>query len=55
MNAAAELRLVALADFPQVSHGDDLAAMTVEALARGGLTLRGDDVLVLAQKVISKA
>jgi coenzyme F420-0:L-glutamate ligase / coenzyme F420-1:gamma-L-glutamate ligase len=55
MNSAAELRLVALPDFPQVSRGDDLAALTVEALALGGLTLHGDDVLVFAQKVISKA
>jgi coenzyme F420-0:L-glutamate ligase/coenzyme F420-1:gamma-L-glutamate ligase len=55
MNTAAELRLVALPDFPQVSRGDDLAAMTAEALARGGLTLHSDDVLVFAQKVISKA
>ena len=55
MNSSAELRLVALPDFPQVSRGDDLAAMTAEALARGGLMLHSDDVLVFAQKVISKA
>jgi coenzyme F420-0:L-glutamate ligase/coenzyme F420-1:gamma-L-glutamate ligase len=55
MNAAAELRLVALPGFPLVSSGDDLAAATAQALARGGLALRADDVLVLAQKVVSKA
>ena len=55
MSSAAELRLIALPDFPQVASGDDLAALTAEALARGGLTLRTDDVLVFAQKVISKA
>src|ERR1700722_3375219 len=55
MKSAAELRLVALPDFPHVSSGDDLAIMTVEALARGGLTLHSGDVLVFAQKVISKA
>ena len=52
---AAELRLIALPDFPQVAAGDDLAALTTEALARAGLVLRTDDVLVFAQKVISKA
>jgi coenzyme F420-0:L-glutamate ligase/coenzyme F420-1:gamma-L-glutamate ligase len=52
---AAELRLIALPDFPQVAAGDDLADLTTEALARAGLVLRTDDVLVFAQKVISKA
>ena len=52
---ATELRLIALPDFPQVAAGDDLAAMTTEALARAGLVLCTDDVLVYAQKVISKA
>jgi coenzyme F420-0:L-glutamate ligase / coenzyme F420-1:gamma-L-glutamate ligase len=55
MNSATELRLVALPDFPQVAGGDDLAALTVEALARCGLGLRAHDVMVFAQKVISKA
>jgi coenzyme F420-0:L-glutamate ligase/coenzyme F420-1:gamma-L-glutamate ligase len=54
-NVAAELRLIALPDFPQVAAGDDLAALTAEALVRAGLVLRNDDVLVFAQKVISKA
>src|SRR5260370_32467039 len=55
MSSAAEIRLIALPDFPQVASGDDLAALTVAALARGGLALHNDDVLVFAQKVISKA
>jgi coenzyme F420-0:L-glutamate ligase / coenzyme F420-1:gamma-L-glutamate ligase len=55
MTAAAELHLVALSDFPHVGPGDDLAGLTVEALERAGLQLRPDDVLVFAQKVISKA
>lgn len=49
------MHLIALSDFPQVESGDDLAAFTVEALDRGGLQLRPDDVLVFAQKVVSKA
>jgi coenzyme F420-0:L-glutamate ligase/coenzyme F420-1:gamma-L-glutamate ligase len=53
--AAPELRLRALPDFPRVSSGDDLAAFTVDALKRMELTLHADDVLVFAQKVISKA
>ena len=55
MSGATELRLVALPDFPQVASGDDLAAFTAAALARADLQLRVGDVLVFAQKVISKA
>jgi coenzyme F420-0:L-glutamate ligase / coenzyme F420-1:gamma-L-glutamate ligase len=55
MSSEAELRLIALADFPQVASGDDVATLTAAALAQGGLQLRSDDVLVFAQKVISKA
>lgn len=55
MSAAAELRFIALPDFPQVASGDDLAALTAAALARADLELRPNDVLVFAQKVISKA
>jgi coenzyme F420-0:L-glutamate ligase / coenzyme F420-1:gamma-L-glutamate ligase len=50
-----ELRLVALPEFPRVESGDDLAALTAAALTRAGLSLEAGDVLVLAQKVISKA
>jgi coenzyme F420-0:L-glutamate ligase/coenzyme F420-1:gamma-L-glutamate ligase len=53
--AARELRLVGLPGLPLVASGDDLGAMTATAISRAGLELRADDVLVFAQKVISKA
>lgn len=55
MSAAAELRLIALPGFPRVGSGDDLAALTAAALQRAALRLQRDDVVVFAQKVISKA
>jgi coenzyme F420-0:L-glutamate ligase/coenzyme F420-1:gamma-L-glutamate ligase len=55
MTIAHELRVVALPDFPQVAAGDDLAAMTTEALQRAELRLQPTDVLVFAQKVVSKS
>jgi coenzyme F420-0:L-glutamate ligase / coenzyme F420-1:gamma-L-glutamate ligase len=55
MSTAAEMRLVALPEFPQVQSGDDLAGFTMAALNRVGLQLRPDDVLVFAQKIVSKA
>jgi coenzyme F420-0:L-glutamate ligase/coenzyme F420-1:gamma-L-glutamate ligase len=50
-----ELRVVALPDFPRVAAGDDLSAMTAAALQRAELRLQPADVLVFAQKVVSKA
>jgi coenzyme F420-0:L-glutamate ligase/coenzyme F420-1:gamma-L-glutamate ligase len=55
MNASSELRLIALPGLPLVASGDDLAGMTVAALQRAELHLEPTDVLVFAQKVVSKA
>ncbi|MCR9104015.1 MAG: coenzyme F420-0:L-glutamate ligase [Gammaproteobacteria bacterium] len=49
------LELIALQQFPLVEPGDDLAALLAESLQANGLALRNGDVLVIAQKVISKA
>ncbi len=53
--APSALSLTALEDFPLVMPGDDLARLIAAALAANGLTLRDGDVLVVAQKVVSKA
>lgn len=52
---AIEVRLIALAGVPLVKAGDDLAHIVVTALAASRETLRDGDVLVLAQKIVSKA
>jgi coenzyme F420-0:L-glutamate ligase/coenzyme F420-1:gamma-L-glutamate ligase len=49
------LDLQALPGLPMVRAGDDLAALIEAGLARAGLPLGGGDVLVVAQKVVSKA
>jgi len=41
--------------FPRVSPGDDLAGLILESFAGVGISLRAGDVLVLAQKIVSKA
>lgn len=48
---------IALAGIPEVRPGDDLAALIGDALeaTAGVLPLRPDDVLVVTQKVVSKA
>jgi coenzyme F420-0:L-glutamate ligase/coenzyme F420-1:gamma-L-glutamate ligase len=47
--------LVALGDVPLVREGDDLCEIILTALARSGETLLSGDIVVLAQKVVSKA
>jgi coenzyme F420-0:L-glutamate ligase / coenzyme F420-1:gamma-L-glutamate ligase len=49
-----ELRIIPLIGIPEVQPGDDLAALVGDALERAG-GLADGDVLVVAQKVVSKA
>src|SRR5450759_517301 len=49
------LTLTALPDIPLIRPGDDLGAILLAALAKAGLFLMDGDVLVLAQKIVSKA
>jgi coenzyme F420-0:L-glutamate ligase / coenzyme F420-1:gamma-L-glutamate ligase len=51
----AQLSLTALDGIPTVRPGVDLAELILEATARTGLALRDGDILVLAQKIVSKA
>ncbi len=52
---SATVTLTAFRDFPMVKPGDDLAALLIAALERDGITPHDQDVLVLAQKIVSKA
>jgi coenzyme F420-0:L-glutamate ligase/coenzyme F420-1:gamma-L-glutamate ligase len=52
---AAEVRISALAGIPLVQPGDNIADLIVDGLANSGLSLRRGDVLVIAQKIVSKA
>lgn len=49
------LQLLPLQPFPLVQPGDDVAGLILDALAANNLELADGDVLVLAQKIISKA
>jgi len=51
----ARLELFALPGLPMVRAGDDLAALILAGLDRAGQTLRDRDVVVIAQKIVSKA
>lgn len=57
MAADGRVTILALEGLPEVRPGDDLAGLIVAALeaTEGALPLRGNDVLVVTQKVVSKA
>ena len=50
-----ELTLTALSGIKLVEPGDDLGSITVAALRDNGLVPKDGDVLVVAQKIVSKA
>jgi coenzyme F420-0:L-glutamate ligase / coenzyme F420-1:gamma-L-glutamate ligase len=49
------LEVIALQGLPLVRAGDDLAELIASALKLNGVALRAKDVLVVAQKIVSKA
>lgn len=49
------LELIPLLQFPLVEPGDDLAQLIFDALGDNELTLQAGDVVVVAQKIVSKA
>jgi coenzyme F420-0:L-glutamate ligase/coenzyme F420-1:gamma-L-glutamate ligase len=57
MSTDGRLEVIALAGIPEVEPGDDLAAFLIAALERtpGVTPLHPDDVLVVTQKIVSKA
>jgi coenzyme F420-0:L-glutamate ligase/coenzyme F420-1:gamma-L-glutamate ligase len=55
MTGLSQLILSALPGVPLIQPGDDLADLILAAMQRAGLDFQAGDVLVLAQKVVSKA
>jgi coenzyme F420-0:L-glutamate ligase / coenzyme F420-1:gamma-L-glutamate ligase len=52
---AAKLAITALGGVKRVRPGDDLCALALDSLASNGETLQDGDILVLAQKIVSKS
>jgi coenzyme F420-0:L-glutamate ligase / coenzyme F420-1:gamma-L-glutamate ligase len=55
MSGPADLRIVAVPDFPLVVAGTDLVAELLRCLKTGSLVLEDHDVVVFAQKIVSKS
>jgi coenzyme F420-0:L-glutamate ligase/coenzyme F420-1:gamma-L-glutamate ligase len=52
---AGPITIVGIEGIPEVGAGDDLGALVVEAVRHQGLSLISDDILVITQKIVSKA
>ena len=55
MSLSSQLRFQVLPDIPMIESGNDLADILLAALARAPVVLGDGDVLVVAQKIVSKA
>ncbi len=49
------VEIIPVAGLPEIKEGDALAPLILNALETGGVRIRDRDVLVLAQKIVSKA
>jgi coenzyme F420-0:L-glutamate ligase/coenzyme F420-1:gamma-L-glutamate ligase len=52
---APTLTITALAGLPKVRPGDDLSALLIAAIEHSSITPRPSDILVVTQKIVSKA
>ena len=49
------VEIIPVAGLPEIREGDALAPLILEAIEAGGAKIRDRDILVLAQKIVSKA
>jgi coenzyme F420-0:L-glutamate ligase/coenzyme F420-1:gamma-L-glutamate ligase len=49
------LEIIPIAGIPEVAEGDDLVALTLSAVRAAGLELADGDIVVITQKIVSKA
>jgi coenzyme F420-0:L-glutamate ligase/coenzyme F420-1:gamma-L-glutamate ligase len=52
---ASTLQVIGIEGLPEIQPGDDLVGLLLQAVADMGLTLQSRDVLVMAQKIVSKS
>jgi coenzyme F420-0:L-glutamate ligase/coenzyme F420-1:gamma-L-glutamate ligase len=55
MTSSSAVEMFAVPGIPRVAKDDDLVALIGDGMARGNIVPRGGDVVVLTQKIVSKA
>ncbi len=49
------IQAIGVARMPEIAQGDDIGSRIIEALRTGEITIVDRDVLIVAQKIVSKA
>ena len=52
---AKEIRIIPIEGMPEVTAGDELASLIIQACSAQAVPIEGGDVLVVTQKIVSKA
>ena len=55
INAVSEITLTAIQNIPEINPGDEVASIINECIEAQGCSLENNDVVVIAQKIISKS
>ena len=55
INAVSEITLTAIQNIPEINPGDEVASIINECIEAQGCSLENNDVIVIAQKIISKS
>ena len=55
MNSARRLELIAPSGLPLIKPGDDLAEIIIDRVRANGQNLQPADIVVIAQKIVSKS
>ena len=55
INAVSEITLTAIQNIPEINPGDEVASIINECIEAQGHSLENNDVIVIAQKIISKS
>ena len=55
LNAVSEISLTAIQNIPEINPGDEIASIINQCIEAQGCSLKNNDVVVIAQKIISKS
>ena len=55
VNRGGEIRILPIPGIPEVAYSDSIACLVVQAGSTAGIRILGGDILVVAQKIVSKA
>ena len=55
LNAVSEITLTAIQNIPEINAGDEIASIINQCIEAQECSLKNNDVIVIAQKIISKS